>query len=63
MAKDGDTILLAGKGHEHNIFIASGSVWWDEAEVARQELAAAGYRPVPAGRRPLRTGEQQAGEG
>ena len=43
LAKAGDTILLAGKGHEHNMFVASGSVWWDEAEVARQELQAAGY--------------------
>ena len=43
LAKAGDTILLAGKGHEHNMFVASGSVWWDEAEVARQELQAGGY--------------------
>ncbi|MEX1156340.1 MAG: UDP-N-acetylmuramoyl-L-alanyl-D-glutamate--2,6-diaminopimelate ligase [Chloroflexota bacterium] len=39
----GDTLLLAGKGHEHNMLTASGSIWWDEAEVARQELRAAGY--------------------
>jgi UDP-N-acetylmuramoyl-L-alanyl-D-glutamate--2,6-diaminopimelate ligase len=43
LAQPGDTILLAGKGHEHNMFVASGSVWWDEAEVARQELGKAGY--------------------
>jgi len=43
LARSGDTILLAGKGHEHNMFLASGSVWWDEAEVARQELEKAGY--------------------
>lgn len=43
MARAGDTILLAGKGHEHNMFVATGSVWWDEAEVARQELAKVGY--------------------
>ncbi len=43
VAREGDTILLAGKGHEHNIFGADGSVWWDEAEVARQELRAAGF--------------------
>jgi len=41
-AQPGDTILLAGKGHEHNMFVADGSVWWDDAEVARQELRAAG---------------------
>ena len=45
LAQPGDTILLAGKGHEHNMFVASGSVWWDEAEVARQELEKAGYAP------------------
>jgi UDP-N-acetylmuramoyl-L-alanyl-D-glutamate--2,6-diaminopimelate ligase len=43
MAAPGDTILLAGKGHEHNMFVASGSIWWYEPEVARQELLAAGY--------------------
>ena len=45
LAQPGDTILLAGKGHEHNMFVASGPVWWDEAEVARQELEKAGYAP------------------
>jgi UDP-N-acetylmuramoyl-L-alanyl-D-glutamate--2,6-diaminopimelate ligase len=49
LAKPGDTILLAGKGHEHNMFVASGSVWWDEAEVARQELQSAGYPEAPVG--------------
>jgi len=44
LAQPGDTVLLAGKGHEHNMFVASGSVWWDEAEVAREELHAAGYQ-------------------
>jgi UDP-N-acetylmuramoyl-L-alanyl-D-glutamate--2,6-diaminopimelate ligase len=43
MAEPGDTILLAGKGHEHNMFVAAGSIWWYEPEVARQELEAAGY--------------------
>ena len=42
LAREGDTILLAGKGHEHNMFVGSGSVWWDEGEVARQELHNAG---------------------
>jgi UDP-N-acetylmuramoyl-L-alanyl-D-glutamate--2,6-diaminopimelate ligase len=45
LAQPGDTVLLAGKGHEHSMFMASGSVWWDEAEVARQELEKAGYAP------------------
>jgi UDP-N-acetylmuramoyl-L-alanyl-D-glutamate--2,6-diaminopimelate ligase len=43
LASVGDTILLAGKGHEHNMFTAQGSVWWDEAKVARQELRKAGF--------------------
>ncbi len=42
-AGQGDTLLLAGKGHEHSIVYADGPVPWDEAEVARQELRAAGY--------------------
>ena len=46
LARAGDTILLAGKGHEHNMFTGSGPVWWDEAEVARQELRNAGHGPA-----------------
>ncbi|MDH4335480.1 MAG: Mur ligase family protein, partial [Chloroflexota bacterium] len=42
-AGPGDSLLLAGKGHEHSIVYADGAAWWDEAEVARQELRAAGY--------------------
>ena len=47
LAQPGDTLLLAGKGHEHSIFMADGPVWWDDAEVARQELrrAVEGLRP------------------
>jgi UDP-N-acetylmuramoyl-L-alanyl-D-glutamate--2,6-diaminopimelate ligase len=48
MARAGDTLLLAGKGHEHSIFIGSEATWWDEAEVARQELREAGYGAEPA---------------
>jgi UDP-N-acetylmuramoyl-L-alanyl-D-glutamate--2,6-diaminopimelate ligase len=43
MARSGDVLLLAGKGHEGSIIYGSESRWWDEAEVARQELRAAGY--------------------
>lgn len=46
LAGPGDTILLAGKGHEHNMFMADGPVWWDEVEVARRELRNAGHGPV-----------------
>ena len=45
LARPGDTILCAGKGHEHNMFVAEGAIWWDEPEVVRQELRAAGYGP------------------
>lgn len=44
LAKPGDMLLLAGKGHEGSIFYGTEKRWWDEREVARQELAAAGYR-------------------
>jgi UDP-N-acetylmuramoyl-L-alanyl-D-glutamate--2,6-diaminopimelate ligase len=44
LARAGDMILLAGKGHEGSIFYANEKRWWDEREVARQELAAAGYK-------------------
>lgn len=44
LAKPGDVILLAGKGHEGSIIYGTGKVWWDEREVARQELAAAGFK-------------------
>jgi UDP-N-acetylmuramoyl-L-alanyl-D-glutamate--2,6-diaminopimelate ligase len=44
LAQAGDMILLAGKGHEGSIFYANEKRWWDEREVARQELAAAGFK-------------------
>ena len=37
-AQAGDTVLLAGKGHEKNMFLAGGSVPWDEARLAREIL-------------------------
>jgi UDP-N-acetylmuramoyl-L-alanyl-D-glutamate--2,6-diaminopimelate ligase len=43
LAQAGDMILLAGKGHEGSMFYANEKRWWDEREVARQELAAAGF--------------------
>lgn len=43
LATSGDMILLAGKGHEGSMFYANEKRWWDEREVARQELAAAGF--------------------
>ncbi len=37
-ALPGDTVLLAGKGHEHSILWASGAVPWDEREAAQAAL-------------------------
>ncbi len=42
-ARDGDIVVLAGKGHEHSIIWGSEKVPWDEPEVARNLLRAAGY--------------------
>jgi len=44
LAKAGDTVLLAGKGHEASIIHGTEKRPWDEREVARQELAAAGFK-------------------
>lgn len=44
LAKAGDMLLLAGKGHEGSIIYGTSKAWWDEREVARQELAAAGFK-------------------
>jgi UDP-N-acetylmuramoyl-L-alanyl-D-glutamate--2,6-diaminopimelate ligase len=44
LAQAGDMILLAGKGHEGSMFYANEKRWWDEREVARQELATAGFK-------------------
>jgi len=44
LAQPGDTVLLAGKGHEQSIVIGRDKLPWDDREVARQELAALGYR-------------------
>ena len=43
LARVGDMLLLAGKGHEGSIIYGTTRAWWDEREVARQELAAAGF--------------------
>ena len=37
-------VLLAGKGHEPSIIYGEDRRWWDEREVARQELAAIGFK-------------------
>jgi UDP-N-acetylmuramoyl-L-alanyl-D-glutamate--2,6-diaminopimelate ligase len=43
LARAGDVILLAGKGHEQTIIYGTEGRWWDEKEVARRALRAAGY--------------------
>ncbi len=37
-AQAGDTILLAGKGHEQSIIIGSEKISWDDRRVAREQL-------------------------
>ena len=37
-AHPGDTVLLAGKGHEHSIIVGREMLPWDEREVARELL-------------------------
>jgi UDP-N-acetylmuramoyl-L-alanyl-D-glutamate--2,6-diaminopimelate ligase len=43
MARSGDVILLAGKGHEESIFYGTEKRPWDDRRVAREALAAAGW--------------------
>lgn len=42
-ARPGDTVLLAGKGHEQSIVIGREKLPWDDRQVARDVLAALGY--------------------
>ncbi len=42
-ARAGDVVLLAGKGHEGSMIYGTQKRWWDERQVARQELRAAGW--------------------
>lgn len=44
LARLGDMVLLAGKGHEGSIIYGTTRAWWDEREVARRELASAGFK-------------------
>jgi UDP-N-acetylmuramoyl-L-alanyl-D-glutamate--2,6-diaminopimelate ligase len=43
LAREGDLILLAGKGHETSIFYGTDKLPWDDRVVAREALAAAGW--------------------
>jgi UDP-N-acetylmuramoyl-L-alanyl-D-glutamate--2,6-diaminopimelate ligase len=42
-AAAGDTVLLAGKGHEQSIVIGREKLPWDDRKVAREELQALGF--------------------
>ena len=42
-ARPGDTVLLAGKGHERSIIVGSEARPWDERRAALDALAALGY--------------------
>jgi UDP-N-acetylmuramoyl-L-alanyl-D-glutamate--2,6-diaminopimelate ligase len=48
LARPGDCILLAGKGHEGSIIWGREKRPWDEAAVARELLAEAGFAIQPA---------------
>jgi UDP-N-acetylmuramoyl-L-alanyl-D-glutamate--2,6-diaminopimelate ligase len=49
LARAGDVILLAGKGHEQCIIYGTERRWWDERDVARQALLTAGFERAPRG--------------
>jgi UDP-N-acetylmuramoyl-L-alanyl-D-glutamate--2,6-diaminopimelate ligase len=51
VAQFGDIVLLAGKGHEKTQTTREGIRPFDDAQVAREELAKLGYEPrVAAGK-------------
>ena len=43
LAKQGDLVLLLGKGHENSIIYADGPIPWDEISEAEKALEEAGY--------------------
>ncbi|MGQ0608806.1 MAG: UDP-N-acetylmuramoyl-L-alanyl-D-glutamate--2,6-diaminopimelate ligase [Chloroflexota bacterium] len=43
LAREGDVVLLAGKGHEQSIFYGTEKRPWDDARAARLALAVAGW--------------------
>ncbi|CAA9556795.1 MAG: UDP-N-acetylmuramoylalanyl-D-glutamate--L-ornithine ligase [uncultured Thermomicrobiales bacterium] len=44
LARPGDAVVLAGKGHENSIIYADHTIPWDEATEASEALARLGYR-------------------
>lgn len=49
LARPGDLVLLAGKGHETTIETAAGDIPWDEAAVARELLGTGGTAAARGG--------------
>jgi UDP-N-acetylmuramoyl-L-alanyl-D-glutamate--2,6-diaminopimelate ligase len=47
-AREGDTVLLAGKGHEQSIIIGKDKLPWDDRKVARDALTKLGYTGASA---------------
>ena len=43
LAKEGDTVILLGKGHESSIIYADGKIEWNERRAAEKALIRAGY--------------------
>jgi UDP-N-acetylmuramoyl-L-alanyl-D-glutamate--2,6-diaminopimelate ligase len=43
LAREGDVILLAGKGHEQSMFYGTEKRPWDDGDAAREALGAAGW--------------------
>jgi UDP-N-acetylmuramoyl-L-alanyl-D-glutamate--2,6-diaminopimelate ligase len=43
-AREGDLVVVCGKGHEQSIIVGDQSLPWDDREVAREELMRLGYR-------------------
>jgi len=48
-AREGDMVLLAGKGHEDYQIFADRTIHFDDREVARQALGDRGYMATPNG--------------
>jgi len=43
VARSGDVVAICGKGHERSIIFGDTTLPWDDRQVAREELVAAGY--------------------
>jgi len=46
VAKEGDVVLITGKGSEPVMAVAGGKIPWDDREEARAALRQAGYTEV-----------------